>query len=297
MNKDTNAAAKKLVQREVAKLDLKKYRTGELTQELTELISIPGAILKVFVTTIQVTLVVVVVVLLMLFFVEASGLEWFFTSIYSLVMAVIAGFVLGLIRVVYRSLGNIEQILRLILGIAQNVAEDAGQLQSGEVRAPSGSELVAQVYDDVVAPTLQKVVAGVFGWFGGPLYWVYNRTINASIKMVLKRTQMPQLSEEEDAAIAQGFESGVVESSRYSQQIQSFTDQAAGIVGSIGGGIRSYVMRPIFVVYCVLLMIAALPILIFRFFSGWKATPSEEKLIDDAQQMVSMISSVLLDLF
>lgn len=296
MNKETSAPVKEVTQREVAKLDLKKYRTGELTQELTELISIPGAIFSVLRTTAQVAFVVMLVVMLMLYFVEASGFEWFLTSIYSLVIAVVAGFILGLIRIVYRSLGNIEQILRLIFGIAQNVAADAGQLQSGEVRAPTGSELVAQVYDDVVAPTLQKVVAGVFGWFGGPLYWVYNRTINASIKMVLKRTKMPQLSEERDAAISQGFESGVVESSRYSQQIQAFTDRAAGIVGSIGSGIRSYVMRPIFVAYCVLLMIAALPILIFRFWNGWEMTPNEEKLIEDAQRAVSMILSTLCDL-
>lgn len=275
---------------DAAKLDLKKYRTGELTEQLTELISIPGALYKIVVTTFVMFLVVSAVIALMIYFIEASGFVWFFVCVYSLLFALVAGFALGLLRVVYRSLGNIESILKLTLGIAQNAAADSEQLQSGKVRPPTGSELISQVYEDVVAPTLEKAVVSVFGWFGGPVYWIYNRTISSGIRLVLRRVSMPQLSEEQDAAISKGFEAGVTESSGYALQIQRFTDNAAGIVGTIGGGIRSYVMRPIFVGYCILLSVAAIPILVFGLWYGWRGTPAEEKVIDDAQKVIDSVS-------
>lgn len=290
MDKKEVATAKESAPRELGKLDLKKYRTGELTEQLTELISIPGAVFKVIVTALQVVSAAAGLIIILTFFTDLSGLLWLGLSLYLLLIALVIGLALGLLRVAYRSLGNIEAILCLIFDIAENVAVDSEQLQSGQVRPPTGSELIAQVFDDVVAPTLQKVLRAAFGLFGWPMYLIYHGTINKGVRMVLKRVE-PELSEEQDAAISQGFESGVVGSSKYSQHIKVFTERAAGVVGAIGVGIRSYIMRPVFIVFCVLVFVAFLPALVVLIWHlrSW-GIPAEE-LIEDQKRMMDAVST------
>ena len=222
----------------------------------------------------------VVVASLMFYSAEYSKMAWIGSCAYSLIYAFPLGLLLGILRVVYRGLGNIEHILCIVLETADNVAVDASQLRSGAVGLPSGSELVEKVYDEVVSPSLEKAIRGSFFFLGGPFNFVYQKTIGASVKFMLKRTQSLKLSEEDDREVQQKLENGIYKAADYSASVKAFTSKAAGTVNVIARSIRRFVMTPIFVAYCVLLLVAMVPLLIYRFWFGKPVL--DESAINDA---------------
>ena len=97
------------------------------------------------------------------------------------------------------------------------------------------------------------------------------------------------MTEEQHAEIQQQVEQGITTTAKYSVQIEKYTGRAAEMVGTIGGGIRMYVMRPLFLAYCVLLLVAVLPILFYRW---WFGTPVEtEQLINEVNQHLTMLAT------
>ena len=274
---------------QVAKLDLTKYRTRELVAHLTELISIPGAFMKVVLTSFVLMIAVGITVMIMFWNAQLSGLMWILVCAYALLCGATLGPLLGILRVIYAGLGNIEEILKTILSITRQAANDTENLQTGAARLPSGGELVAQIYDGVLMPALEQSIEGVFSVFGTPVLWLYRRTIGSSVRYLIRKVEPPKLTEEQHAEIQQQVEQGITTTAKYSVQIEKYTDRAAEMVGTIGGGIRMYVMRPLFLAYCVLLLVAVLPILFYRW---WFGTPVEtEQLINEVNQHLTMLAT------
>jgi len=159
---------------------------------------------------------------------------------------------------------------------------------------PSGAELVAQVYEGAVLPALEQAVGSVFSIFGTPILWMYRRTIGSSVRYLIKKVEPPPLTTEQDARIQHGLEQGIAKTAKYSVQIQKYTSRATKVVSSVGGGLRIYIMRPLFLLYSGLLLVAALPIVLYRIWVGIPVQTGQ--WINDVNQFVSL-QITLIDMF
>jgi hypothetical protein len=156
-----------------AKLDLSKYRTGELAAQIIELISVKGAIKRLGGSTIIMEFVVMLTVGALFYFSNLSYIWWVFLGGYCLAAGFLFGMALGFLRIVSAALRNIEAILRINLQIARSAVADGADLYDGKTEPPSGGELIEQVHDEIIWPVIEEVIGGTLGMLGKPLIWVY----------------------------------------------------------------------------------------------------------------------------
>ena len=253
-------------ERPVAKLDLSKYQTSELVAQITELISIPSMFGRVILTTFLFALLVVFTCAVIFFYSQLSGVGWVLGCAYALVLGFLFGVLLGVLRAVSKALGNIEAILSLVLTIAKSAAEDYDRLQTGTARMPTGGELVEQVYEEVLLPSLEQAVAGAFWILSRPLLWIYRRTIGRSVRWMIKWCDQQPLTDEQSQQVRQHAEAGLSAVASYSQTIQQYASTAAQYVAGVGRGIRAYAMRPLYIAFTISLSTASLPLLLLRWF-------------------------------
>jgi len=250
-----------------AKLDLAQYRTGDLVERLTELISVPKALRKVIATTLLFSSLCVFACFLISYFSELTRLPWLAICAYSLVAGFILGAILGILRIASTALLNVESILGIVLEITRAAATDYEKIQAGEVRMPSGGELVEQVYRDVVSPAIEQAIAGAFGFLGKPLLWTYHRTIGSAVRFMIGRVKRRQLTDQQEQRVSNQAEAGLSTIAAYSETIASYTSSASKIVEDIGNKIRFYAMLPMYVLFSVALLLATIPVLVVWYFA------------------------------
>ncbi len=161
----------------VAKVDLSKYPTGPLVEQISNLISVPAAFRRIMLTMLIVMLAAPHACAFIMPMEELSGLLK--TGVYSYAMIAGMGFgiLFGILRVISIGMRSVQEILNIIPRITGQAATDYAQLQTGNMRMPTGGELMEQVYDEVVLPTVEKVASSAFGFLGTPLFWAYRRTL------------------------------------------------------------------------------------------------------------------------
>ena len=249
-------------------VDLTKYRTPELCDRLTELISVPEAIRKILVATTIVAVLCVLAGLLILDAADLTLIPWLAASAYSLAVGVILGLLLGALRIIGAGLRNVESILDIVLEISRHAAIDHQRLQTGQAILPSGGELVERVYDDVVSPAMEKAVARVFGVLGTPLLWAYRRSVGTAVRFLIKRVSRTQLMAKDEQQIRDQAAKGLASIACYSETIGNFTTRAAELVRETGRGLRVYAMTPLSIAFLVALVLAMVPLYIVRHYFG-----------------------------
>ena len=247
-------------------IDFTKYQTAALAERLTELLSVPGALRRIAETTFLVLILTAFVCSLIFTFSEITLLPGLVLSAYSLVAGFFLGLLLGLLRILSKTLHNIESILALVLEVTGKVATDYEQVQTGKSQLPSGGELVEQVYTGVVLPALEKVVANLFGPLSTPLLWLYRRTIGSAVHYVVKRVAAIQITSESAQLLKEKTKSGLASVSNYSETITNYTASAMQVVNNIGRKIRFYAMLPTYALFILALVLATAPILVVRYF-------------------------------
>ncbi len=139
-----------------------------------------------------------------------------------------------------------------------------------------------------------RLSKAAFSIFGTPILWMYRRTIGSSVRYLIKKVEPPPLTTEQDTRLQNGLEQGIATTAKYSVQIQKYTSRATQVVARVGGGLRIYIMCPLFFLYSGLLLVAALPIVLYRI---WVGIPVEtEPLINGLKQSVSL-HITLIDAF
>ncbi len=156
-------------------------------------------------------------------------------------------------------------ILSIVLETTGKVATDYEQLHTGKMRMPSGGELVEQVYDGVVFPVMERVVAKAFGFVGGPILWTYRRTVGLAVRTLVKRVNSKVTNVEQEQDIATSAKEGLAAIAKYSDTINTYTSSAAQYVEGVGSTIRFYAMLPLYVLFAISLALATIPILVVRF--------------------------------
>ena len=122
--------------------------------------------------------------------------------------------------------------------------------------------MVAQVYDGVVLPAMERAVASAFGFLAPPLLWAYRRTIGLAVRYVVRSVARKQTTGEDERQSVEDAKSALAAFSSYSETIRAYTSSAANLVGGIGGKIRFYAMLPLYVVFIVALLLAVAPIIV-----------------------------------
>ena len=167
-------------------LDFSKYRSREIVQHLSEILSLPGRFFSIIKTT---TIVVVVAV-------AAAGIGAHLTESpswvlwggmgYGLVIGVLLGLVAAILWLIHRELGHAEGILRVLLDTSRTVVKDIHELKSDPSKRPSGGQIVRGVYDKVILPGLDEA-ASQQGLLSVPLKWALHSTLGRGVKMLVAR--------------------------------------------------------------------------------------------------------------
>lgn len=92
-------------------------------------------------------------------------------------------------------------------------------------------------------------------------------TIAKAVRYVIKLVDRKTKAKEEESQAQE--EPAVDESNaaKYAESTNAYLSAALGIVESAGKAIHSYIMRPFYVVFCILLIVASLPVGVLRYFA------------------------------
>ncbi|MFC1597580.1 hypothetical protein ACFL5Q_06555 [Planctomycetota bacterium] len=255
------------------KIDLAKYRTGDLAEQLIDLISVPKAFRRIAKATSFGAFLSVVACCLILVYSEMTGVTSLIICAYALAIGLIFGLILAVLRVLAAAAKNIESILQIVFEITGKVATDYEQVQIGKAQLPSGGELVEQVYDGVVLPVMEKAVASAFGVLQAPLLWTYHRTIGWAVRYVVRHVKRREVTAEDEQQLAEEASGGMAVVARYSETIQAYTSSAAELVGNVGNKIRFFAMLPLYIVFFVSLTVAIVPIIVVWCLATGEANP------------------------
>ena len=242
-------------------IDLSRYKTDELVSNVAEILSVPEAILTVVRTTGIAVVCLLAVNSAVNVLGESSWFPWLVSSLYSLAIALLLGFGLGLIRVAAGLLSRVEALLQLTLEISLAAAEDVRAVSGGEKRMPNASEIVEHVYDEVILPAVETVVAKTFGIIGKPLLWVYRRTICEGVRFLIKRMKTESLSEEGRNEIEQESAALIRDLGEDASGIERAIDGAMGYTRAATGALRKILLLPMRTVFTVVATIAVIPLL------------------------------------
>ncbi|PHS03207.1 MAG: hypothetical protein COA78_18515 [Blastopirellula sp.] len=258
---------------EVTTINLADYRSKEMVDQLVELISVPSAIGKVFFNTLLLIVGIPVACYSLFSSSTLSLLGWVFLGPYSLVLGLIFGIILGLLRVISTAMKNVESILSMILDITDRAALDYDQLRTGNAKLPTGPELVEQVYEQVMLPMLEQAVKQAFSIFSYPILFIYRRSIHSAVRFMIKRVQRFSKSKPADKEIEVEVISTRGKIAKYSDTIKKYTSSAKQWIAHVGGKLRFYAMRPMYVVYIIAMLVALLPVGLLRYWASGSDIP------------------------
>ena len=257
-----NPKAKVNSDADVQDLDLSKYKSAELAENILEIVSIPGLFWQIAKTACLAIFIAVVAAIVVRTFAIAEGLTFFLITAYSIVLAVVFGVALGVLRVIHRNLINVDEILDHLLKISGYAVDDLSSLRSGQQQIPPGDVVLSKVYDDVIMPTVETVVSESLGIVGKPILWIYRRTLGSAVRYVIKRTAISKATPEELEKLRTGVADSVnALASDKTFETNLWLKRARDIVDSVGKGLQNYAMRPLFFVFIGFLILALAPII------------------------------------
>ena len=189
--------------------------------------------------------------------------EFFLLTIYSLMVGIVLGFVLGLMRVLSQLLGNCEKLLKMIIETAKLAAHDIAAVRAGNKKMPTATDVVTHVYEDVFLPLIEKSVAEAIGIVGVPLLWLYRLTIGSGVRYVLAKMQAESITEDDEVAVGQVVENSLSTLADQSQYIETALDGALGVTNSASQMVRRLILLPMQLLFAIVLLIALVPMVVY----------------------------------
>lgn len=122
------------------RLDLTRYRTTEIAQNVREILSVD----RVFILWLRCLALCLAVYQITVFFVFRERLEtpWFeIILVYGALAAFLIGGLIGVCRVLAKTLYHASELVRLMIGIVRTAAADFRQSQAEGERLPTAGEL------------------------------------------------------------------------------------------------------------------------------------------------------------
>lgn len=242
------------------KLDLSRYRTPELAEQLGGILSVPESVRMVLKTTWYLVLAIIAVHMVVHYFEETPFFTAAISSFYALIVAVGLGLLLGFLRVGATMLDRVERTLHLITEIALQAFDDSKGLKDGDVKMPSGPELMEHTYDAVISPTIDQVFGRSFGFIGKGLSWIYHRSIGNGVRMMIALKHG-------DEKLEEATEQAVHELAEMSPETERWLIRAQGETRVIADGTRKWVLRPLRFLFYGVAAFAFIPLVAIWWFS------------------------------
>ena len=246
-------------------IDISKYQTEELQEEIIDLLSVPQAVMLLIRTAALVFFALQGINALLNYFSENSLTTTLFTSFYMLIASLAIGLALGLLLIAKRILKHIDRILNLMLDISQKIGRDYEQVRSGERTMPTASEIVEQVYSRIIMPAVETAVAATLGIFGTPLLWIYRRTLGGAVRYLIGKMQTSALDEEEAEAIEEGGAKLIEAVGQNAGKIELRLKTAASYTLAASDIVSRIILWPLRLGFVFLLLLALSPLAIFLY--------------------------------
>jgi len=246
-------------------IDISKYQTEELQEEIIDLLSVPQAVMLLIRTAALVFLALQGINALLNYFSENSLTTTLFTSFYMLIASLVIGLALGLLLIAKRILKHSDRMLNLMLGSSQKIARDYEQVRSGEKTMPTASGIVEQVYSRIIMPAVETAVAATLGIFGTPLLWIYRRTLGGAVRYLIGKIQTAGLDEEDEEAIEEGGAKLVEAVGQNAGKIELRLKTAASYTLAASDIVSRIILWPLRLGLVCLLLLALSPLAIFLY--------------------------------
>lgn len=254
------------------KLDLTAYRTDELVSSFASLISIPTALRTLLAT---VALSVVAALLTMAVFLAsrgaASSVTWTGGLLYALFAGVILGIGGGLLRVMYRSITSSREILGLVTGMSRRIASDQAALRAGARQLPDPADLMRQVYQGILVPTVEKTARKTLGFLAPPLIAVLRTVIGPAVRGLSQLVNSSAITRQINSLIPSG--AAVVGGTathveQWSQRVDATMSIADEVSGTISRRLTTLILVPAIGLFALVLLLTLLPIGV-ALIAGW----------------------------
>ncbi len=244
------------------KLDLSKYRTPELLSRTLDLINVPGAVLSVILFTVGFAILGALAFGLL----GIGGIDRVFIIVlvvFGLISGLVSGLFWGIARLVFKTMDNMSEVLRLILETVTHASKDFQDLDTGRAEMPTASELAIASYDQVVLPTVEQAALASFGFLAVPFIWVYKISLNRGVKLMLG--QMKRFESKTDTAKSQTkLKSFLQTANKYSDRIEKVVTPVWKFIDSLGKKLRFIVTVPLYAIACGLIGVSMCLAIVIR---------------------------------
>lgn len=199
----------------VKQIDFSRYRTPELAEEITELLSpekLVGRLIKwLFLGT------ALMCVLAAAMF--AWQTHWAFlvaALMFAMFDGFLCGFLFGFARVFSGGITQMQGVFNLLLDLVAQINNDCREVSEGKMEMPKRADLIRAVYLEVFTPVLEGVIARKFGIFSKPILWAYSVTLKRFVKVFIRRSADDFIEKEPE-------------------QVEQISTAAEGAVATVGG--------------------------------------------------------------
>jgi len=255
---------------DVIPIDFKKYRTPELHASLRELLNVTGIYNK------SSAIILLVAVGFSLLYgnasldrVEALRIDG---EISVLVYGIVAGLVVGSMfataEVLRQSLGNMIDVVDLLLEATKRVAHDMNVVRSGDARKPSAKDIMQGVYLEVFLPIVENDVSDSLWIFGKPILFLYRFTLGRLVRRVI-RMLPEQAFEPSDGRDVEAVANDTLERMQVvaenETRIVDALNWTQDKVTRIGGRLKLFVMLPWYTVCATVAIVFAIPLVVVWF--------------------------------
>lgn len=162
-------------------LDLKRYQTAKLTEQLTDVLNVGDAIVGVLKSVGWIAGVLLIVSNLAMYLSGTGVWLWAVSAIYLLAVGVLLGGAIGLVQVGRKLLQQTAVVLQLTIGIANQARKDLQKMNAGDAKLPPTQEILRHAYQDVIFPTVAQIVTRSGGIVSRVGLWLFKITIERSV--------------------------------------------------------------------------------------------------------------------
>jgi len=243
-------------QQSLREIDLSKYATKEVTNEVLELIRI-FEILKKIILSVVIGVVFTVLIPYLLFpsFREQSFIEVWLP--WSGVTGLIAGIIIAPAHFCSRLIKSLTGILQLLANTLKIVVVDMKSVESGELVLPSAGQLLQAGTRDIIFPIVEDAIEDVVPWFATPLIWIYKMGLGRMIKFGVARIPFEKFQDEHHNALAEAeFQRSAENIARHSEDISQGLTAFQNSLSKIGRGLIILVTIPSYILSLVTILVS-----------------------------------------
>ena len=248
-------------------IDFKKYRSPELAESVTEIVSV-GAKFVGGLKTMFFAFVAFLLLVGILFWIKGGFATFTLAFGYSIFAGAAFSLVMAIASVVKRSLSEMEQLVGLLFSTTNQIAQDVSSLGQGDVALPSARELVEGVYGDVLLPAVEQVVASSLGFVGSPLLFAYRMTLGRIVRKTIKLLPDSALAENKEQlkSKADAIMENLKTVSDEQSQIKKTLTWAQDHLGDVSAKASFLVLLPCYVIATVIVVVVLVPLVVLYFW-------------------------------